>query len=396
MTAVDYYVLINGSSVSANTLEGGSITFGRQRPQDLCVSAFASFRLLNDASSYSIGDEVYINCNDGTTRPRFNGRITMISRDRNVTTISAVSRGLGLLARYWVPAFTMPASFDGEAINSIRDACLYACYKAGVLTADELALRLGAYSAVPLTASTYLNLDAGPPTTSGADLGNTSLLATLQTITNWDPMPFLNENVNGDVYYKTYTYRSGPPADWTVDKDTVLNRHTASQSQDGLTNYVTVNYSTSSSVTRANLYSVATYGRYAQGYATSLRDESDARAKLEVTLYAYAQPRWYSNPITIFVNDLTAGQTADLYTAYLGQLINTNQLSTDIPGIAQYSYIEGWQEQFGRNQATVALYLSDWRQTQAPEQWNQVSGALQWNSGSISTYTWRDLIGVSI
>lgn len=395
MTAVDYYILINGTAVESDALEGGMISFGRKRPQELCVAAYASFRLLNDAGDYTVGDEVYINCNDGTSRPRFNGRITLVSKDRNVTTISAVSRGFGLLARYWVPEFTMPADFDGSPINSIRDACLYACYKANLLTADELALRLSSYSAVPLTAFTDLNLDAGPPTQSGASLGGTSLLATLQTITSWDPNPFLNENVNGDVFYKTYTYRSGPPADWTVDADAVLNEHISAQSQDGLTNFVTVSYG-ADSVTRANLGSVASYGRYMQAYETSLRDESDARAKMEITLYAYSTPRWYSNPITVLVNSLNASQTADIYTAFLGQLLDTSQLSTDIPGIAQYSYLEGWEERFGRNQSTMSLYLSDWRQTEAPEQWNQVTGTLAWNNASIASYTWRDLIGVSI
>jgi hypothetical protein len=203
------------------------------------------------------------------------------------------------------------------------------------------------------------------------------------------------ENPFGNVSYNTYTDRSGPPADWAIDVDTVLRNWATSQSQDALVNRVTVNYY-GGTINLKNLYSLGLYGRYASEYSTNLFYEADARTKAEITLNAFSTPYWVTSPITVVVPALSAAQTADVYDAVPGNLIDTTSLQTDIPTMADYSYIEGWQEQFSRQDATISFYLSDWRQTLAPEQWDQVTGTLQWNSGSISTYTWRDLIGLDI
>lgn len=399
MTVPEYHVKINNVEYSSDVIQNGTITFGRQRVSDTCPAATAYFTILNDAGTFTVGDYVWIYATaDSVNYTRFNGYVTLVSQNTNTTTISAVSRGLGMLARYWVPEFTMPNYFEGTLLFSIRDLCLYACYEANLLTDAELAARLMSYTGVPLDDkyyTSYLNLDLGPAALGGDTFGNTNLLTVLQTLTSWDPLPFLHEDRFGNVNYSTYSDRTGPPASWSIDADTVLRNWTTSQSQTGLINRVTVTYN-GGTITANSLYSRAAYGRYAAEYITNVFYESSAETKAEMTLTAFKTPQWVTSPITVVIPSLTTAQTADLYDTDLGDLIDTTSLQTDIPTMGDYSYVEGWTEQFSQQDASISLYLSKWTQTMVPEEWGTVTGTLQWNDASISTYTWNDLIGLNI
>jgi len=393
MTAITYAVTIAGTSYSSSTIQNGSITYGRQRVLDNFTPAMAYLQLLNPVTPWSVGDSVTVTGNSVT---RFDGRITSLSMDQNVTTVTAVSEGLGYLAGQYCPTFTIDAS-PFSLYPYITPGLATAMYEANVLTYVQAVILVGVGTASMANGKSiscdYSEADTtfGPGISGSYQFGSTNLLETMTTVAANSSFPLLYEDPAANVYFSAPSSRSGTTTSFPLTTSYVVRASASQQNVQSLLNRATITY-TSGTRRVTDLDSVSTYGRRDYAVTTQITDVDDAALKASRIVGSYSNPYWQTNPITVLANNLTAGHTTNLLAAKAGTLLDTSALAAYYPGMENQSYIEGWVERFTRNTSTFDLYLSPWSMTRKPESWQEVTASLQWNSAAIVGLDWLDLI----
>lgn len=393
MTAISYTVTVAGGSVTSSTIQNGSIIYGRQRVLDQFAPATLYLQVLNPVTSWNVGQSVTVSAG-GTTR--FDGRIMSLSEDQNVTTLTAVSEGLGYLAQQWV----RPFSIDATTYNLypyIASGLAQALYDAGIMTDGE-ATNLWTTGSGTLDNGKTIEIDYsfsystwGPGIDGAAEFGNTNLLDTMVSIVANSSLPLLFEDTEGNVFFKAPASRSGTTTAFTLESDYIMRTSNAQQNVDSLLNTASVVW-TGGTRKITDFDSVATYGRRQYATTTQLTDVDDAALKASRIVGSYSAPYWQTNPVTVLVNNMTFVRTVALLASKAGTLINTSSIKSYFPGMEDQSYIEGWVERFTAKTSTFDLYLSPWSMTRKPESWQEVTGTLQWNSAGIVGLDWLDLI----
>lgn len=388
MTSPAYTVTIAGTAVTSSTLAGGTITYGRQRVLDTFTPAIAFVRCLNPVTPWSVGDTVTIAAGATT---RFDGRISALVTDQEVTSVQAVSEGLGYLAAQYCPTFTIGDSASDLPYLGVGIGL--ALYRSSVITFSEFGNLIASGSTTMANGKT-ITVDyrtSGPQVNDATTYGDASTLDTVNTIANNSSLPLLYETPAANVEFDAPSARSGTSTTFALNPGDVLRNSSAEQNVNSLINRAIVSWD-GGSKTITDLSSVASYGRRDYSTSTQLLDLDDVALKASRIVGSNSIPYWQTNPVTVLVNNLTLAQTVSLYAAKAGSLVNTAPIASLYPGMEDESYIEGWAERFGPGPITFDLYLSPWSMTRKPESWQEVTASLAWNGAAIVGLDWLDLI----
>lgn len=395
MTLPDFTISLNLVDYTAETLDSFTIRYGRERVTEWATAATLSARFLAPASDFALGDYIFVTATvAGNDYPRFRGRISSISADHDTVTVTATSWALGTLVRYYAPPRTYDRS--SETIDeALVQAMIDADYISDAVTLPPIPLPNGR-DFYYVTAAT-IGHNSGDVRPAG------SLLSVLQTLAANDPYPHLYETPAGDIYFGPSTTRSSTSASWTLPANVVDYQTVRQLSLDGLVNRCVVTYTPedattgdygSATITIRDSDSESAYGRRETSFSTLLVDFDDAALKASRNVFAGSQVYWTAEP-TMLVNKLSQAVTIKWLESVYGTIVDTSAAELP-PEFADKSYIEGWTETYNRGAYRATLYLSPYAQTHRPERWNEVSGTLAYNSPSIATYSWLDLIGVTI
>jgi len=397
-------VKINGTAVTAFTLEGVQITMGRDDVQQQSTAGFATIDFLNlPYTDVEIFDEVSITLDNfsGVDTTIFTGTITDVSvsvldagtTNTFITQISA-SGGLSRLASKEANIVGYPEQKDGDRIVSV--------------ITDTFGLKWNELPATQVwtdyTTETWNDLlgvdisDIDTPGTydlfdSTTDPGAINALNYVQTVAD-SGSGYIFETTTGGIGYQDQDHR----ADYVsangfinISKNFILaDGINVTTSRNDVINDAIVTYGDpTASFQTEELDSISLYGRVTSSIETFLKDATDAETLADriVLLNAYPQPVIQGIKIQIDAPTMTQSLLNALVGVFFGLPVSV----TDFPALLFpgqfFGYVEGWEWNIDRFTATLTLNVSDftfsavpvaWQDVFAGEIWDTIDPGLQW------------------
>jgi hypothetical protein len=367
-------VTIGGSSVTAQTLQGISINYGRtsldQQPNPTSCSleiVYGSNLGTVTPNDWNLGDtvEVILTPTAGVGKRRFYGRITDMTMNWRTVAITAISDTISSLSRITTSVAPFTAALAGSTMTT-------------VMTTAAATLPVGA----PFPLYTF-----STGTVQMTSPGETSItvLDALQTIANSEPSGTLFELVEtSTLRFEDYNDRRVGTSVLTFASTEVVQDWRITRSIDSLTNYVTTTYSAGSSI-YSSTSSITSLGQYESTIDTILTNADDATFRSRQAVAFGTRPGWSLDGVVIPLGTLsTARQTAIRDALVFGAQVTIPSLAT---GVATTYFVEGWDERIERSIWDLTLYLSDVTLTQAGQRWSDVTPTRKWNEVSTSI-TW--------
>jgi hypothetical protein len=397
-------VKINGTAVTAFTLEGVQITMGRDDVQQQSTAGFATIDFLNlPYTDVEIFDEVSITLDNfsGVDTTIFTGTITDVSvsvldagtTNTFITQISA-SGGLSRLASKEANIVGYPEQKDGDRIVSV--------------ITDTFGLKWNELPATQVwtdyTTETWNDLlgvdisDIDTPGTydlfdSTTDPGAINALSYVQTVAD-SGSGFIFETTTGGIGYQDQDHRSdyvSANGFINISKNFILaDGINVTTSRNDVINDAIVTYGDpTASFQTEELDSISLYGRVTSSIETFLKDATDAETLADriVLLNAYPQPVIQGIKIQIDAPTMTQSLLNALVGVFFGMPVSV----TDFPALLFpgqfFGYVEGWEWNIDRFTATLTLNVSDftfsavpvaWQDVFAGEIWDTIDPGLQW------------------
>jgi hypothetical protein len=161
-------------------------------------------------------------------------------------------------------------------------------------------------------------------------------------------------------------------------------------------NSVTVKYNATSSAEKSaeDATSIAIFGRLSQIVQTTLHNAGDAESQADFYLALRAYPLAMMQSITF---ELTNPEMSDadrdaMIKIFMGLPLRISDLPLNMNSGTYAGFVEGWTVSAGYNTVSVTALLSPlafsiqamkWETVLPAEQWNTVSGALEWQDATI-------------
>jgi hypothetical protein len=397
-------VSINGTPVTAYTLEGVQISMGRDDVQQQSSAGFATIDFLNlPYTDVEIFDEVSITLENfaGADTTIFTGTVTDVSvsvldagtTNTFITQISA-SGGLSRLAAKEANLVGYPEQKDGDRIvsvitdtfglkwNEIPPTQIWDDY-----TTETWNDLLGVDISDIDTPGTYDLFD------STGDPGAINALSYVQTVAD-SGSGFIFETTTGGIGYQDQDHR----ADYVtangfinISKNFILaDGINVTTSRNEIINDAIVTYGDpTTSFETEELDSISLYGRVTTSIDTFLKTSTDAETLADriVLLNAYPQPVIQGIKIQIDAPTMTQPLLDALVGVFFGMPVSV----TDFPALLFpgqfFGYVEGWEFDIDRFTATLTLNVSDftfsavpvaWQDVFVSEIWDTIDPALQW------------------
>jgi hypothetical protein len=397
-------VSINGTPVTAFTLEGVQISMGRDDVQQQSSAGFATIDFLNlPYTDVEIFDEVSITLENfaGADTTIFTGTVTDVSvsvldagtTNTFITQISA-SGGLSRLAAKEANIVGYPEQKDGDRIvsvitdtfglkwNEIPPTQIWDDY-----TTETWNDLLGVDISDIDTPGTYDLFD------STGDPGAINALSYVQIVAD-SGSGFIFETTTGGIGYQDQDHR----ADYVtangfinIGKNFILaDGINVTTSRNEIINDAIVTYGDpTASFETEELDSISLYGRVTTSIDTFLKTSTDAETLADriVLLNAYPEPVIQGIKIQIDAPTMTQPLLDALVGVFFGLPISV----TDFPALLFpgqfFGYVEGWEWDIDRFTATLTLNVSDftfsavpvaWQDVFVSEIWDTIDPALQW------------------
>jgi hypothetical protein len=397
-------VSINGTPVTAFTLEGVQISMGRDDVQQQSSAGFATIDFLNlPYTDVEIFDEVSITLENfaGADTTIFTGTVTDVSvsvldagtTNTFITQISA-SGGLSRLAAKEANIVGYVEQKDGDRIvsvitdtfglkwNEIPPTQIWDDY-----TTETWNDLLGVDISDIDTPGTYDLFD------STGDPGAINALSYVQTVAD-SGSGFIFETTTGGIGYQDQDHR----ADYVtangfinIGKNFILaDGINVTTSRNEIINDAIVTYGDpTASFETEELDSISLYGRVTTSIDTFLKTSTDAETLADriVLLNAYPQPVIQGIKIQIDAPTMTQPLLDALVGVFFGMPVSV----TDFPALLFpgqfFGYVEGWEFDIDRFTATLTLNVSDftfsavpvaWQDVFAGESWSTIDPGLQW------------------
>jgi hypothetical protein len=397
-------VSINGTPVTAFTLEGVQISMGRDDVQQQSSAGFATIDFLNlPYTDVEIFDEVSITLENfaGADTTIFTGTVTDVSvsvldagtTNTFITQISA-SGGLSRLAAKEANIVGYLEQKDGDRIvsvitdtfglkwNEIPPTQIWDDY-----TTETWNDLLGVDISDIDTPGTYDLFD------STGDPGAINALSYVQIVAD-SGSGFIFETTTGGIGYQDQDHR----ADYVtangfinIGKNFILaDGINVTTSRNEIINDAIVTYGDpTASFETEELDSISLYGRVTTSIDTFLKTSTDAETLADriVLLNAYPQPVIQGIKIQIDAPTMTQPLLDALVGVFFGMPVSV----TDFPALLFpgqfFGYVEGWEWDIDRFTATLTLNVSDftfsavpvaWQDVFVSEIWDTIDPALQW------------------
>lgn len=406
-----WLIKINGSVVTGATLANLIVTSGRTDIYSQPVAGYCQVQLLNlDNSSYpfNVGTGMTIEVTDssGDLVPIFGGYISDFTISVNdagsvgITTVATIT-ALGALSK-------LPKIIDPGILSTDEDGDQIYTLLSGYL--------LGQWNEVP-AAQTWATYDPTETWANAVNLGlgeidrpgsylmiarssqETDLYSLTTAIAN-SALGVLYEDPQGNIGYADSVHRQNYLAanGYTIlDANQALGAGLASTTKSGdLRNKYNLTYGTSgaSTYTAEDTLSQATYGMYAETFASRIKDTPDAEelADRYIALRAYPQAKFESITFPLGNPEIDATDRDALLNIFMGQPVWIQNLPGNISDGSFQGYIEGWRFQASYNDLRITFNASPIAFSQVAVKWYQVNAAETWNTLS-PTLTWNNAIG---
>jgi hypothetical protein len=379
----DIILELDGVGIEAETLEGITIQYGRQRTTELVEPSAASITILTPAQPWpwSIGSTVTIDAEiSAVTYRRFTGVITQIDAGLYTTTFQCTSAGLGACAaaqanEYVITAWKPPIP---------------------VIDLEEVFTRAGLLGGSGPTFTTSLQLGDTTPY-APFTLPQGSVLEQIQKIAATNIQGLIWEEQDGTVRFTSVGGRYTTTPFVTLEADSVSQSWTASATVASIINRVELTYNDGAgTILMEDAASQTTHGVRGYSEEFAVVDVDDATVRASKILAGYGTPSWITNPITV---ELTAIGSSTVLTKMLqlqvGTPVSLQEINDVIDVVPVKAFVEGYTERIYQNYWRMELYFSDARLTIRPEQWSTVTASLIWSSVD-PTLTWYQATEASL
>ena len=406
-----WQVEIDGVSYTDFVLANLTFTSGRTNIYEQAQAGYVNLQLLNINQTnieFEINNSVSISLKDSTNTfvPIFGGTIV----DLGITIADVGSIGytqnititaLGALSRL-PKALTngvLPKDYDGTQIEIILQDLLLNNW-------SEVAPTVQWNTYDPTTTwATAENVGLGEIDTPGnyelaARTSNRTDVYSLVSALATSGLGYIYESGTGAISYADSTHRSTYLA-VNGYTDVTANHALASgisiQTRAGdVRNSVTVKYNATSSAEESaeDATSISIYGRLSQIIQTTLHNSADAENQADFYLALRAYPLAMMQSITF---ELTNPELDDvdrdaLINIFMGLPLRISDLPLNMNAGQYAGFVEGWTFTAAYNQVQVTALLSPlafsiqamkWETVLPAEQWNTVSGTLEWQDATI-------------
>lgn len=403
-------VKINGLEYQNYALANLTINTGRTNIYEQAQAGYVNLQLINLEQTQitaSINDAVTIELQDSTAAfvPIFGGSITDISVEVTTAgnvginqTISIIA--LGALSRLQkaLTEGVLSDDLDGVQIETILTdllvnnwsevpaALTWATYPASVTWATAENTGLG-------------EIDAGnyELENRGADVVDVySLVSALAT----SGLGYLYEDAFGRISYADSTHRSiylSTNGYTDVDaQQAVINGMQINTRAGDVRNDITLKYGSTSSLekTATDPTSIGIYGKLAQIITTTIKHAVDAQDQADFYLKLRANPQPMMNAITFELTnpELDDADRDSMINVFMGLPLRISNLPLNMSAGTYAGFVEGWTFRAAYNSVSVTALLSPlayslqalkWEQVPIGEQWNTISGTLEWQDATV-------------
>ena len=403
-------VKINGLEYQNYALANLTINTGRTNIYEQAQAGYVNLQLINleqTPVAASINDAVTIELQDSTAAfvPIFGGSITDISVEVTTAgnvginqTISIIA--LGALSRLQkaLTEGVLSDDLDGVQIETILTDLLVNNW-----SEVPAALTWATYPAT-VTWATAENTGLGEIDAGNYELENRvadvvdvySLVSALAT----SGLGYLYEDSFGRISYADSTHRSIYLSTFgytDVDaQQAVINGMQINTRAGDVRNDITLKYGTNSALekTATDPTSIGIYGKLAQIITTTIKHAVDAQDQADFYLTLRANPQPMMNAITFELTnpELDDADRDSMINVFMGLPLRISNLPLNMSAGTYAGFVEGWTFRAAYNSVSVTALLSPlayslqalkWEQVPIGEQWNTISGTLEWQDATV-------------
>jgi hypothetical protein len=399
-------VRVGGIEYTNYVLANLSITSGRTNIYEQANAGYVNLQLINLDQSIidiEINDAVSVELKDSTDTfvPIFGG--TVVEFDIGIAASGVVGinqsvsiLGLGALARLpkSLTDGVLVKDFDGDQIYSILSDLL-----------------LNTWNEVPgaLQWNTYT------PTTTWADAENLGLgeidrpgeyelakrnasttdVYSLVSALATSGLGYIYENAQGQISYAAALHRSiylATNGYTDVSAAQALSDSLSIQTRSGdIRNQITIKYKENSTleVTDTDAESILAFGPLAQIITTTIENQTDAedQAAFYLGLRSYPQANFRQITFELTNSEIDDADRDALIGIFMGLPLRITDLPLNMSAGTYLGFVEGWTWRAAYNSVSVTAILSplafslqamQWQDVPIAEQWNTISGSLNW------------------
>jgi hypothetical protein len=206
---------------------------------------------------------------------------------------------------------------------------------------------------------------------------------------------YIYENAQGQISYADSTHRSTYlAANGYTDLSAAqaLANSLSIQTRSGdIRNEIVLKYGggSASEVVDSDATSIGLYGKLAQIITTTIEHEADAedQAAFYLTLRAYPQANFNQITFELTNPEIDDADRDALISIFMGVPMRINDLPLNMAAGTFLGFVEGWTWRAAYNSVSVTAILSplafslqamQWQDVAISEQWNTISGSLDW------------------
>lgn len=365
----DCVVTVGGVDFTSQTLDGVTVTYGRQSVWEQPRSGFATIRILNTdgtALGFEIRDSVIITIDNssGVAQTIFTGKIAaienIIESSGNaskvfVTQISAVSV-LSDMNRILIGGSSYPKEYDDDRLDRILT-------EAGVPV--DIVDSPGVYE---FTARSGELIDAYSLASKYAAMA----------------FGYIYETPAGEIGYANESRRTlDAVANGYLDipdKAILASSVQSERTINNLLNDVTLVYKNAQEVTATNATSITNFGLAALRIETELEQTSEAQIQADRYVLLRSNAHTNVRAVSVYLNSIYLPDATrnSLINVYVGLPIEFLGLPIAIFNGSYLSFVEGWTFNITEQVVILSLVTTDNSLSITPTRWQDVNVALQW------------------
>jgi hypothetical protein len=399
-------VRVGGIEYTNYVLANLTITSGRTNIYEQANAGYVNLQLINLDQSIidiEINDAVTVELKDSTNTfvPIFGG--TVVEFDIGITASGVVGinqsvsiLGLGALARLpkSLTDGVLVKDFDGDQIYSILSDLL-------LNTWNEVpaALQWNTYTPTTTWANAE-NLGLGEIDRPGEyELAkrnsSTTDVYSLVSALATSGLGYIYENAQGQISYASALHRSlylATNGYTDVSAAQALSDSLSIQTRSGdIRNQITIKYKENSTleVTDSDAESILAFGPLAQIITTTIQNQTDAedQAAFYLKLRSYPQANFRQITFELTNSEIDDADRDALIGIFMGLPLRITDLPLNMASGTYLGFVEGWTWRAAYNSVSVTAILSplafslqamQWQDVLPAEQWNTISGSLDW------------------
>lgn len=404
---IDPKVTINGVEYKDKTINGVTLTNGRNTVDEQPRAGYATITLVTPDNTYpniQIDQRVVVQVDDsnGTPVTLWTGWVSDVEsslvgfgatgrlNQQRITAVGSLSK----LNRRLVGFNGYPKENDGDRINDIiieGAAITWAQYSPSNQQWQNVNSLLQWQNVDILIGNIDQPGDFELVAYSG---GETNALSLAQAAA-LSGLGVLYESADGKINYSDYSSRVNDVATngfTTIDTDSILANGLSSVSRlADLANDVEVVYKNNQTEQDTDPTSIALYGTFAAKVNTLLELQNDAQQRVEYYLETRAFPRTRLNQITLalHLDQVSNSMRNAMLPMRISKPIQIAGLPTSIYSDIFSGFVEGFTWTINRNELFLTLNVSEYALSQLAMNWSQVLPAETWQTVS-ATLEWQE------